>query len=147
MKLLKLIFEAKAVGLLYHYTTPGAWWEMKDCDCLRAGGNPPFEKTPPFISTTRNKNFHNLPSFDTGLGLSSSGPPTIRLTLDGTKLSQKYKIRPHSYFTGPPSDDPYTPNDKYYLDEYEERIYASKIPNLSFYLTDAIDTETGKSVY
>jgi hypothetical protein len=131
LKLLELIFEAKAVGLLYHYTTPGAWWEIQDCDCLKASVDTPFDEKE-FISTSRNKNLHRLPSFQ-NLGLSSGRQePTIRLTLDGTKLSEKYKIRPHRYFqaVGPMRSK---------LDEYEERIYTRVIPNLSAYLSDWSD--------
>lgn len=123
----EIIKEGKQVGLLYHYTTPSAWWEIQDCDCLMAAEVPPFEKTEPFISTTRNKNFHKTEGFDLGLGYGAT--PIIRLTLDGNKLSQRFKISPHAYFTDT-SDGPRTPNDVYYTDEYEERIYTKVIQGL-----------------
>lgn len=127
MKLLNLILEAKQVGKLYHFTSIKNLKRIKECDCLigrRYGIN--ADRGSYFISTTRDKNLHK--SFPVGVAVE------VRITLDGDKLSDKYKIFPFNFF----KDEGLA---AFMLDEKEERIDLGKRPslqNLSNYIL-AID--------
>lgn len=104
------LFEAKQVGLLYHYTSLDSLLAILDSNILK--GSKPTNKNDaklnnkPFICFTRNKNFHleSMPSVYV----------ECRLTFDGDKLSNNYQITP------------YECNLIYYGDEFEERIYLNK---------------------
>lgn len=139
MKILKLLFEAKQVGKLYHYTSPDNWKLIKRCNCLRSRGMVDMDSvyTPnkyrktqspnlPHISFTRNPNLHKTPYFDELKFLGGTEYPSIRLTLDGTLLSNNYKIEPYRYYYDMPKPE--------YLDEFEERIFTQVIRNLDKYL-------------
>lgn len=153
--------EAKQVGLLYHYTTPKAFELIKACNCLKAGttvsSDTVYSKTSrskntklidsaESISVTRNKNLHKTKEFS-NLELSRSGPsvttllgddnydiPSIRLTLDGDKLSERYRIEPFRFYYAPSYITKAGPKN----DEYEEKIITKEIKDLSQYIV-AID--------
>ena len=129
MKLLNLILERKQVGKLYHFTSIKNLKRIKECDCLigKKYGNVKFsDQGSYFISTTRDKNLHK--TFPVGVAVE------VRITLDGDKLSDKYKIFPFNFF----KDEGLA---AFMSDEKEERINLGKKPslqNLSNYIL-AID--------
>jgi hypothetical protein len=120
--LIQNLLEAKQVGTIYHFTTPKNVLDILSSNELAAM---------PDISFTRNKNYLNEPgSYGKGFSL-------IRLSIDGDKLSQNYKISPfHNYEKF---------NKK--SDEYEEKIFRKdlkngKINNIKNYITEiTIDKE------
>ena len=78
IRLIDLLNEGKQVGILYHYTDP------KNVENIKKNGirfSPPQQEISNmyYISTTRKKqNWKHL----------------IQITLDGDKISEKYKISP-----------------------------------------------------
>jgi hypothetical protein len=81
IKLIDLIKEAKQVGTLYHFTDYCSMFEIVESDMSMYSE---FER----ISFTRYKNF-NAPDIS----------KEVRIAVDGTKLSNKYKIAPYSSST------------------------------------------------
>jgi hypothetical protein len=77
--------ESKQVGTLYHYTKFGPLKNIVDSGVLMGT---------PSLSFTRDKNFHKSYR-DIGAGY-GKGPLAVRLTVDGDKLSNRYKIEPHA---------------------------------------------------
>ena len=94
-------FEGKQVGLLYHYTNPGAALSILVSDYLQTGQYG-------CISFTRNKNYHLKKDLVREGG--------VRFTFDGDGLSQNNKIFPYSYWGKNKSRRP-----KSAYNEYEER--------------------------
>jgi hypothetical protein len=83
--ILKEIIEAKQVGDIYHFTSlKGLYGILKD------GFIKPNSENQ--ISTTRNKNVDMSSFFEY-----SGGQVTVMLTLDGNKISNKYKVKPFRY--------------------------------------------------
>lgn len=122
MKLKHLLKEAKQVGVIYHYTHVGALQDILKSDELNTGvGNQPY------ISCTRNKNFHKTPRH----GLADGKGINCVIILDGNKLSNKYKIGPYNFFANG-LDDTYKDDDD--IDEDEEAIWTEEIPNISKYI-------------
>ena len=77
--------ESKQVGTLYHYTKLGPLKDIVDSGVLMGT---------PSLSFTRDKNFHKSYR-DIGAGY-GKGLLAVRLTVDGDKLSNRYKIEPHA---------------------------------------------------
>jgi hypothetical protein len=96
------LFESKQVGILYHFTNLISLYSIlktnsletyrtvDDNDNLKNSYN--IKGSLYYISFTRNKNFHKIPQ------LNMEHPITCRLTIDGDKLSNKYKIYPVDFF-------------------------------------------------
>jgi hypothetical protein len=103
IKLKDILSERKQVGVIYHYTTLGGLQGILETNKLIAQRN--------FISFTRNKNYYPWKT-------------SVKLSFDGTKLSDKYKIQPFSDVGN------ITAN----TDEQEEIIKLRKIDNISKYL-------------
>lgn len=115
------LFEAKSVGILYHYTSIKALEQILNTNTIRSTSR--HYKS---ISFTRNKFFHRDPGFDV--------PCDARLILDGDKISERYKIQP--YACTYPGDrnwkgDP--DNIGRGVVEFEERMFQP-LENLSTYL-------------
>lgn len=85
IKLIDLLKEARQVGTLYHFTNIRGLERILDTDTIRA--TPGYVSGDPSdrVSFTRNKKYY----WD-----------VIRITIDGDKLSNKYKITPYSYYYG-----------------------------------------------
>lgn len=118
IKLTNILVERKQVGKLYHFTSKSNIKHIKECNCLlgKKYGNVKFsDQGSYFISTTRDKNLHK--SFPVGVAVE------VRITLDGDKLSDKYKIFPFNFF----KDEGLA---AFMLDEKEERIDLGKKPSL-----------------
>jgi len=149
MKLSDLILDAKQVGTLYHYTSPRNWENIKKTNKLEAGdpvGDPTSDKRRTYpkdisfaasISFTRNKSFHKLPYFeDLALGATFGKiNGLIRITVDGDKLSQNYKLVPYRWAF---SSSKVNPPGKY-GDEYETRALTYIIEDFDKYFIKADD--------
>jgi hypothetical protein len=98
------LFEAKQVGILYHFTNLVSLYSILQDDFLRTNRevesydnlmnsyNLQDKSNWMYISFTRNKNFHiNATTF-------MDHPVSCRITIDGNKLSHHYKIYPVNYF-------------------------------------------------
>jgi hypothetical protein len=119
IKLIDLLYEAKQVGTLYHFTRTGELIGILENNILKASDMWATNKdSRSFNAFTRNKNGWNVGGF----------PTDVRISIDGDKLSNKYKIQPF--------------NMGFEVDEMEERIYKD-IPNIKNYITDiTINTKT-----
>jgi hypothetical protein len=137
-QMMGLLVEGKQVGLLYHNTfiqnaieiiqsnklkknliinNMATDYRYKMDDFIFVFGFPVhknYNNLKHFISFTRNKSYQR-----------NDKNQNVQFILDGDKLSQKYKITPHSHFGGR----------KY--DEMEERVYET-ITNLDKYIIDII---------
>jgi hypothetical protein len=101
LKLIDLLREAKQVGTIYHYTTFEAGLKILESNQLKSTETADSTKADPIygVSFTRNKRFHN--NHNIGFDVSSFGQmPQIRFTIDGDKLSNKYKIQPYAQTGG-----------------------------------------------
>jgi hypothetical protein len=85
--------EGKQVGLLYHYTSTNGLKGILQSNRINASEENYLGNELYYISFTRDKNFHKKGS---KFGVSTE----YRITLDGDKLSNKYKIRPFAYIPG-----------------------------------------------
>jgi hypothetical protein len=104
--------EGKQVGTIYHFTNTGNLISILKDNILKASDQwATNDNLRPFNSFTRNKNGWDVSGF----------PPDVRITIDGDKLSNKYKIQPFNMDFG--------------VDEMEERIYKD-IPNIKDYILD-----------
>jgi hypothetical protein len=93
IKLKDILNEAKQVGILYHYTSKAGLKSILDSNELNITTESYRDHTLYFISFTRNKNFHRK-------GNNWNVKTDYRITLDGDKLSNKYKIQPFAYVPG-----------------------------------------------
>jgi hypothetical protein len=84
IKLLNILKEAKQVGILYHFTPFKGILGILKTNILKVGDDSNFETggNTGNISLTRDKNLNYF---------------NYRITLDGNKLSNNYKITPYSY--------------------------------------------------
>lgn len=152
MKLTTLLLqEAKQVGDLYHFTFLPKWNKIKEENRLIGSSmtsdlhyslftrDPEVLKTKKrhtpiegyFVSLTRNPTLYKELNLYTDL--SARGPsevvPIVRICINGSKLSNKYKIIPYNYFSNSKQIE---------KDEFEERVILdSKTPyitNLSNYV-------------
>lgn len=95
--LIDLLNEAKQVGTIYHYTTFEAGLKILKSNQLKSGEAADSTKSKPVfaISFTRDKRFHD--NHKVGFDKTSWGSkPQIRFTIDGNKLSNKYRINPYA---------------------------------------------------
>ena len=119
IKLIDLLNEAKQVGVLYHFTRTGELISILKDNILKASDTwATTDDFRPFNAFTRNKNGWDVGGF----------PTDVRITIDGNKLSNKYKIQPFNMGFG--------------VDEMEERVYKD-IPDIKNYIIDiTINTKT-----
>ena len=124
---LKNLLESKQVGIIYHYTTFEAGLKILHSNQLKSGETDDSTKSNPIygVSFTRDKRFHN--NHDIGSGQK----PQVRFTIDGDKLSNRYKIG--SYAQGGKDGGVFSKGGKAF--EAEERVVSNKpfsIPILSY---------------
>jgi len=93
LKLIDLLNEFKQVGLLYHYTSEDNLKNILQSNQLKSSEENYMGNDLYFISFTRNKNFHKK---DQKFNVKTD----YRITLDGDKLSNKYKLKPFAYRPG-----------------------------------------------
>jgi hypothetical protein len=89
----KTLNEGKQVGILYHYTSADGLKGILSSNRIKASEEIYMGQNLYYVSFTRNKNFHKKGS---KFGVKTE----YRITLDGDKLSNKYKITPHAYKPG-----------------------------------------------
>jgi len=121
IKLKEILKEYKQVGILYHYTTFMSVLQILKDDKLKAGetSDSTLKNRLYAVSFTRNKKFHEHTGRSVSFKESAFGnAPQVRITFDGNKLSDKYKINPWS------QQGPFSKNKKGY--ESEERIVKSE---------------------
>ena len=97
IKLRDILKEAKQVGIIYHYTTFESGLKVLKSNQLKSGEAADSTKSKPVfaISFTRDKRFHDNHVVD--FTSSSFGKtPQLRFTIDGNKLSNKFKVQPYS---------------------------------------------------
>jgi hypothetical protein len=124
IKLKDILKEAKQVGIIYHYTTFEAGLKILQSNQLKSGeaadstnSNPVFA-----ISFTRDKRFHD--NHVVGFDESSIGnKPQLRFTIDGNKLSNKFKVGPYS------QQGAFSKDKKGF--EAEERVISNKLFTIS----------------
>jgi hypothetical protein len=99
--ILNEITEGKQVGDIYHYTTFDNGFKILQSNQFKSSEAADSTKTKPIfaVSFTRDKRFHN--NHNVGFDVSSFGQtPQLRFTIDGNKLSNKYKIQPYAQIGG-----------------------------------------------
>jgi hypothetical protein len=121
IKLIDLLNEGKQVGNLYHFTNKVNLDKIISSDRMMGSFMYELENGKELygVSTTRNKNLF----YDKN---------NIRITLDGDKLSNKYKIQPRDYWNRQYN----IPNEPQTVDEDEEVILTPKgyIENIKNYI-------------
>lgn len=93
IKLVDLLVEDKQVGLLYHYTSLDGLKGILSSNSIKASEEEYMGHHLYYVSFTRNKNFHKKTS---NWGVKTD----YRITIDGNKLSNRYKIQPFAYIPG-----------------------------------------------
>lgn len=93
IKLNNIINEAKQVGLLYHYTSKNGLRGILKSNSISSSEEIYMNHNLYYISFTRNKNFHKK-------GSNWNVKTDYKITIDGNKLSNKYKIHPFAYRPG-----------------------------------------------
>ena len=120
IKLLDILKEAKQVGILYHFTDIEGLLGILKTNELWAS-----ETNADHVSLTRDKQGWHVGTLDNA----------FRISLDGNKISNKYKIRPYSWWG----------NDRGARDtESEEAVLTDKITNIRDYI---IDINANKHLY
>jgi hypothetical protein len=120
IKLLDILKEAKQVGILYHFTDiDGLLGILKTNELWASDTNANH------VSLTRDKQGWHVGTLDNA----------FRISLDGNKISNKYKIRPYSWW----GNDRGIGNT-----ESEEAVLTDKITNIRDYI---IDINANKELY
>lgn len=120
------IQERKQVGIIYHYTTMDRLSSILDSDSLIS--NSTIENTP-IISFSRSRNGVTLKT-GRNIGSKSFNYGTIRISIDGDRLSDKYQISPFSFQAD--------------LDNHEEVVISKQIKDLHKYIIDIAWVPTRK---
>jgi len=118
MKFKNIINENKQIGIIYHFTSIHSAINIIKSNKLVPSV---FEKT---LSFTRNSNFNKYTR--EGIDIIE-----VKFTIDGNKLSNKYKIKPFNFFS-----DAYNLAPEF--DEDEERALIKEITNFRSYIKNVI---------
>lgn len=89
----EMVTEAKQVGTLYHFTSAEGLKGILESNHINASEETYLGHELYFVSFTRNKNFHKK-RYKWGVSTE------YRITIDGNKLSNKYRIKPFAYIPG-----------------------------------------------
>ena len=112
LKLKDLIFEAKQVGIIYHFTSIEALYRILETNKMKSNLG--------HISFSRNAR----------LGYMNAD---VRIVFDGNKMSNKFKFQPYMHGNPFYDDDPVQLR-KMYGDEWEETIMKSSISGVLKYV-------------
>lgn len=115
--------EGKQVGLLYHYTSADGLKGILSSNRINASEEYYLGNDLYYISFTRNKNFHNK-------GYKFGVKTEYRITLDGNKLSNRYKIIPFAYKPGWNYEDNWEYN---WLEDEHENVVRDFFNNTGDY--------------
>ena len=98
IKLKDILKEAKQVGIIYHYTTFEAGLKILQSNQLKSDHTAESTNAKPVfgISFTRDKRFNNANRAVDFTNSSFGRTPQLRFTIDGNKLSNKFKVQPYS---------------------------------------------------
>lgn len=114
IKLIDILKEAKQVGTLYHFTDDNGLRGILKTNELWAS-----ETNASHVSLTRDKNGWHVGTLDN----------IFRISLDGNKISNKYKIKPYAW-----SDLNRGNKDT----ESEEAVLTNKITNIKDYILEIV---------
>jgi hypothetical protein len=117
IKLIDILREAKQVGILYHFTDDEGLRGILESNELLAS-----YQNANHVSLTRDKNGWHVGTSDN----------IFRISLDGDKISNKYKIRPYEW----DELDRGSGNT-----ESEEAVITDKITNINNYIIDIVANE------
>lgn len=120
----KLIKESKQVGFLYHFTDPNGLLGILNDNVLKTYHD--YDMNKDFVSFTRNKNYLNEP------GSKGKSFQLVRLTIDGDKLSNHYKLSPKHNINRSILKTPHGTG-TYNKDEFEE-VADREIKNINDYI-------------
>lgn len=98
IKLQDILKEAKQVGIIYHYTTFESGLKVLELNQLKSDHTAESTNAKPVfgISFTRDKRFNNANRAVDFTNSSFGRTPQLRFTIDGNKLSNKFKVQPYS---------------------------------------------------
>ena len=98
IKLKDILKEAKQVGIIYHYTTFESGLKVLELNQLKSDHTAESTYAKPVfgISFTRDKRFNNANRAVDFTNSSFGRTPQLRFTIDGNKLSNKFKVQPYS---------------------------------------------------
>ena len=98
IKLKDILNEAKQVGIIYHYTTFESGLKVLESNQLKSDHTAESTNAKPVfgISFTRDKRFNNANRAVDFTNSSFGRTPQLRFTIDGNKLSNKFKVQPYS---------------------------------------------------
>ena len=98
IKLRDILKEAKQVGIIYHYTTFESGLKVLELNQLKSDHTAESTNAKPVfgISFTRDKRFNNANRAVDFTNSSFGRTPQLRFTIDGNKLSNKFKVQPYS---------------------------------------------------
>ena len=98
IKLKDILKEAKQVGIIYHYTTFESGLKVLELNQLKSDHTAESTNAKPVfgISFTRDKRFNNANRAVDFTNSSFGRTPQLRFTIDGNKLSNKFKVQPYS---------------------------------------------------
>ena len=119
IRLIDLLKEAKQVGTIYHYSTFEAGLKILKSNQLKSSHAADSTNAKPVfaVSFTRDKRFHDNHVVD--FRRSSFGNTAqLRFTINGDKLSNKFKVQPYS------QQGPFSKDKKGF--EAEERVISDK---------------------
>jgi len=120
------LYEFAQRGVLYHFTDVNSFRQIMKSNSLKGNIEDLYDEDLYTISLTRNKNFEWQGK-------------DVRIYLDGSKLSNKYKIKPFSFFgTASVKKDWMLLGQKYKKstsDQSEEAVLTKEIKNIRNYIT------------
>ncbi len=119
IRLIDLFKEAKQVGIIYHYTTFKNGLDILQSNQLESSDAADSTNAKPVfaVSFTRDKRFHDNHVVDFSR-TSFGNTAQLRFTINGDKLSNKFKVQPYS------QQGPFSKDKKGF--EAEERVVSDK---------------------
>jgi len=98
IKLKDILKEAKQVGIIYHYTTFESGLKVLKSNQLKSDHTAESTNAKPVfgISFTRDKRFNTANRAVDFTNSSFGKTPQLRFTIDGNRLSNKFKVQPYS---------------------------------------------------
>jgi hypothetical protein len=119
IRLIDLLKEAKQVGIIYHYTTFKNGLDILQSNQLESSDAADSTNAKPVfaVSFTRDKRFHDNHVVDFSR-TSFGNTAQLRFTINGDKLSNKFKVQPYS------QQGPFSKDKKGF--EAEERVVSDK---------------------
>jgi len=145
------LFESKQVGILYHFTNLVSLYyiirekrlsslrSVESFENLMNSYNLHDKSNWVYISFTRNKNFYKTTT-------DLDHPATCRITIDGNKLSNHYKIYPINYFdcVNEEAEECVVVQDELNISNYILKIEIPTLKNFRIEVKNGIDEDEYK---